>query len=351
MNNDTLIILTPGFPKNEDDTTCLPHIQQFILPLSLHYPNINITIIAFQYPYNSAQYKWHGTSVYSLGGKNKAKIFGLHTWFKAYQLLKRLKLKTNIIGVLSIFHTECALVGNIFCKRNNIKHISWLQGQDAKKTNRYANIIKAKPNELAALSFFLQEEFYKNHGVKPLHIFDNGILESAFPSLNKAVRDLDIIGVGSLIPLKNYSLFVEIINELKKTFPTIKTAIVGEGKEFAKLQQLITDLQLQQHVELLGLKPHAETLNLMNNSKVFLHTSDYEGSCSAILESLHSGCNVVSTCNPANLNYPQFFYSINKTDLIAKLTEFLNEKNVERKRTTYNTIDNTAKQVMDLYLV
>lgn len=346
---ECVVVLSPGFAANEDDTTCLPHIQQFILSLKKLYPEKSIVVIAFQYPFVSRSYDWHGVKVIALGGENKTKLFRLIIWMKAYRHLTKIKNQKRLLGILSIFHTECAVVGSRFAKRNSLKHYSWLQGQDAKAENSYVTRIQAKGDEILCLSEFLQNEFYKNHGVKPKHVIDNGITESAFPILNQNDRPIDILGVGSLIPLKNYSLFIELVHELKNQFPLIKTTIVGKGVEQDKLQIQIDQLGLQENVTLLGLKSHAETLALMNDSKVVLHTSDYEGSCSVLFEALYGGCDVVTTVNPSNLNYPQFFYSTNKQELKEKLIQLLLHNKIERKRVLYNTMDTSAKNIMNLF--
>ena len=72
MNNDeTFVILTPGFPKNEADSTCIPMLQQFVLTLKDLYPQINIVVLSFQYPYFKKTYQWFDITVTSFNGRNK----------------------------------------------------------------------------------------------------------------------------------------------------------------------------------------------------------------------------------------------------------------------------------------
>ena len=47
---NTLIILSPGFAANEEDTTCLPPQQVFVKALNRNFPSLQIIILAFQYP-------------------------------------------------------------------------------------------------------------------------------------------------------------------------------------------------------------------------------------------------------------------------------------------------------------
>lgn len=346
---ECIVLLTPGFAADENDTTCLPHIQQLVLSFKKLYSEQSIIVLSFQYPFAKHTYKWNGVDVISLGGKNRTKFFRLLIWLKAYRRLKRIKHRNNLLGVFSVFHTECALVGTKFSRRNSVRHVSWLQGQDAKADSPYVKRIDAKENEIAALSVFLRDEFYRNFKVKPRYVIDNGLNESAFPQINKGERRIDVLGVGSLTQLKNYSLFIELIAGIKKGFPDIRTAIAGSGDEKENLQKLIREYNLQNNVELLGLKSHQEIFDLMNQSKVVLHTSKYEGSCSVIFEALYSGCKVVSTCNPSELVYPEFYTNTNKNMLYEKLHEFLSEEKPERKRVLYNSMDNSAQTIMSLF--
>ncbi|NNU33983.1 hypothetical protein HK413_07125 [Mucilaginibacter sp. S1162] len=71
----TLIILTPGFPKDEKDTARLPDRQIFVRILNETYPDLNIVVITFQYPSEAAEYSWNGIKVIALGGKNKSGFY------------------------------------------------------------------------------------------------------------------------------------------------------------------------------------------------------------------------------------------------------------------------------------
>ena len=72
--DNTVVLLTPGFAASEDDTTCLPLQQSFVRRLKTIYPELNIEILAFQYPYFIGTYKWHGINVMTFNGKNKGGI-------------------------------------------------------------------------------------------------------------------------------------------------------------------------------------------------------------------------------------------------------------------------------------
>jgi hypothetical protein len=54
-NNEIFIILSPGFPESEADSTCLPMQQQFVRALKEMYPGLDIVVLTFQYPYHQKE--------------------------------------------------------------------------------------------------------------------------------------------------------------------------------------------------------------------------------------------------------------------------------------------------------
>ena len=57
----------------------------------------------------------------------------------------------------------------------------------------------------------------KNYGIVPKHHVPVGIDASMFNAWN-AIRDIDVMGAGSLIPLKRYDLFIQLIQQLVPLF-------------------------------------------------------------------------------------------------------------------------------------
>ncbi len=350
MNKPVVILVTPGFPKDEADTSCLPAFQQFALSVKNKFPENKLVIVAFQYPFERKEYRWNGIDVIALGGKNRSKIFRLIIWMRAYRALKKIVAQHRVSGLVSLWVTECALVADRIAKKHHLNHLIWIIGQDAKASNRYVSRIKPKAEQLMAMSDFLKDEFYKNHAIAPQHVFENGITESIFPELNLKERRIDIFGAGSLIPLKNYSLFIELIVEVKKAMPNVKAEIAGGGEEQRILEALIKMYNLEDNVKLLGPKTHAETLSLMNSSKVFLHTSNYEGNSTVLMEALYSGCKVISTCPLSHHKTENLYISNERDELKKKLLETLSLANASYKRVIFNTMDRSVQGIVNLLL-
>jgi glycosyltransferase involved in cell wall biosynthesis len=348
-NRPCIVVVTPGFPENENDTTCLPAFQQFALSLKHNFPKYTFVFISLQYPFKNGFYFWNGIGVHAIGGKNKRHLFALKTKRMAFKKLNELKETYQIQGLISLWCIDTALVANKFALENNINHLVWIIGQDAKSTNGFVKKIKPKPEQLVAMSDFLKDEFKLNHQIDPQHIVTNGINPTMFEPLNTNQRCIDIIGAGSLIPLKNYSLFIDIIAEVVKHYPSLRVKIVGDGSDKNLLIALIGEYKLQTTIELLGVKTHQETLSLMNQSKVFLHTSHYEGNSTVLMEALHNGCQVVSTQPLSNDPVHNLHIKKSKTDLINCLLDVLGEKK-GTERVTFNTMDDSAKRMMQILL-
>ena len=107
-------------------------------------------------------------------------------------------------------------------------------------------------------------------------------------------RDLDVLGVGSLITLKDFATFIDIVAGLVPVIPQVRACLIGEGPLHAALQQRILEKGLQEHVTLAGRLPRDEVFRVMLRSKVFLHLSRYESQGYVFLEALFAGLPVVS---------------------------------------------------------
>ncbi|QEC56653.1 glycosyltransferase [Flavisolibacter ginsenosidimutans] len=293
----TLIVLTPGFAASEEDSTCLPMQQSLLRTLGENYPQLKIVVLSFQYPYCAKKYNWHKATVYSFNGQNKGGFQRLWLRRKIFATLKRLHRTEKIIGLFSFWYGECAAVGNLFGKRNDIRHCCWLLGQDARKGNSYPQRHFLPPDNLIALSHFIQTEFEKNYGWKPAHVIPPAV-NPQHMAQTADEKDIDLVAAGSLIPLKQYDVFIRAVAEIKKEKPGVKALLIGDGPEKEKLQHLILHYSLFDNIELTGELPHEDVIKIMQRSKVFLHPSSYEGFGVVCLEALYAGAQVVSFVQP-----------------------------------------------------
>jgi len=345
----TLLIITPGFPADENDSTCMPPQQLFVKALKEQHPGLTIIILSLQYPFKAQKYHWHGIPVIAFGGRNRGQILRVFNWMDAWATLKQLSREHEIIGILSFWLGECAMLGNRFSKTNHIPHYCWMLGQDARPGNKYVKLSKASGDWLIALSDALAAEFNKNYGILPKHIIPPGVDISSFGKSVKK-RDIDIIGAGSLIPLKQYHVFIDVVKKLTVSFPGIKTAICGKGPEMAKLKERISQLRLEKNIELKGEMPHTEVLALMQRSKLFLHTSAYEGFGMVLSEALYAGAHVISMVSPMDEMPWQFHKAKNQHDMVAIAAALLKDKTLVHEPVLQYPINTIANKVAGLLI-
>ncbi len=280
---------------------------------------------------------------------HKRKLQRIILWRNIWKTLKNIRRQHTVIGLFSFWCGECAFIGRYFGKRYSIKHYSWICGQDARKTNKWIRFIRPRGQQLAAISFSIVNEFYKNHGIKPAHIIPNAIEPGSFPPPLSQERDIDILGAGSLIPLKQYDLFTDIVASVQKAFPDIKAFHCGVGEEKEKISAQIKSLRLENNFRLLGSTPHEELLQLMQRTKVFLHTSNYEGFSTVCLEALYAGAHVVSFVYPLEHSVPHWHVVNNMEEMKTKVIDILQNPNTEYTPVLLYSMDDSAKAVMKLF--
>lgn len=289
-NKRHLLFLSPGFPGSESETDCIPALQLFLKNLN-ETGLFKISIISLHYPYQRAEYLWHGISVNAFAGKNKKTIKRLLIYKQIIKKARKINSRDPIDHVHSFWLGECSKLGNKIAKDFKIPHSCTLMGQDALQSNRYLKRIKPLP-KLICLSEFHQAALKKSLGKEADLLIGWGIEREM---ANSKAKEIDIIGVGWLNKVKRFHRFIDIIGELKKTFPDIKAEIVGAGEAKEDLQRQIKKGELSENIKLTGGLNREETLLRMEKAKILLHTSDYESFGMVLIEALAKGLKVFST--------------------------------------------------------
>ena len=343
-----LIVLTPGFPENENDSTCLPAQQLFIKKFTEQYPAVSTVVLSFHYPYTTRPYHWNGVLVIPFNGRNKRKGDKLLLWRKAWRSMRALAKQESIWGILSFWCTECALLGHYFSRRYKFRHYCWILGQDAKADNRFVKYIRPAPSELIALSPFLADTFEKNHGIRPAYMIPNAVdgYQKVIPA---SKRNIDILAAGSLIPLKRYDLLITIVSSLTKKFPDLKVVLIGAGPMAPTLENMIKEKKLHHQIEMKGELPHHQVLKLMRHARIFVHPSLYEGFSTVCLEALQAGAHVVSFTDPLQQQVEQWHVAAGETEMEHIIVALLGDPSLEHKSIVPFTMEESAKAIGRLF--
>src|SRR5690606_19017122 len=267
-------------------------------------------------------------------------------WEKVFGRLDRID-RTVGAGLLSWRYSETALIERWYARRRKLRHLCWILGQDARRNNHYARWFRPAQHELVAMSDFLADEFYRNHGVQPSNIVPNAVDPLEFGNNSTTERRIDVLGVGSLIPLKQYNQFIEVVASLKKDNPSIRAVLCGKGPEEGRLRDKIHELCLQENLSLAGEVAHEKTLAMMQQSKILLHPSSYEGYSSACLEALYAGCHVISFTRAENRDIDHWHVVATKDEMIAEATEILNSGDFSS--VLVHTMEDSAGRMVGLF--
>jgi glycosyltransferase involved in cell wall biosynthesis len=114
------------------------------------------------------------------------------------------------------------------------------------------------------------------------------------------VNNFVFISVGRLENRKNYQNLIRSFKKVVDIYPHTRLIILGDGDNRSKLEKIIVDLDIQNHVSLPGFLNNTEVL--VSKSDFFISASLYEGVSNAILESLALGVPVIATDCPSGIS-------------------------------------------------
>lgn len=120
----------------------------------------------------------------------------------------------------------------------------------------------------------------------------------------KNPKGVSILWAGRFIGLKHPEAAIYVAGKLKNEGVVFNMNIIGSGYLEDKMKHLIKSSQLDDYVHLLGSMSPSEVRGYMEDSDIFLFTSDRcEGWGAVLNESMNSGCAVVADGNIGSVPY------------------------------------------------
>lgn len=205
-----------------------------------------------------------------------------------------------VIGIGLLLH---GLYGNILGTVFGKKKILLLMGKnDLALTYPHRQRLQRILLRVAFLADFLgtrgtrsrkwlaEKGFAKEKVFIPHNVFDFGVF-----SPRSLIKKYDMIYVGLLSPYKRIDLLLEVVHKLvsEKHLGNPRLAIVGDGKSRGKLERQCRQLKLSRHVDFLQPGDASYVCDLLNQSRVFVMTSQGEGLPMAMVEAMSCGLPVV----------------------------------------------------------
>ncbi|HOY07221.1 MAG TPA: glycosyltransferase [Saprospiraceae bacterium] len=340
-----LLLLTPGFAASEQDYNCIPPLQLYVRAMQKR--GFEIQIVSFEYPFRDEPQDWFGAPVVSANGQNR-RWLRWRTWSRVFRYAGQM-IRTQKPDLIHSFWLGPAwVIGDRLARKWNIPHWTTLMGQDARSSNRYLRRLRpGHTPRLIALSPFHAEVFQKNTGLTAAHLIPWGVDADETPRTQSRERPIDILGVGSLIPVKNWEKWLQCVAIVRKSEPAIRAELIGEGPLLQHLKKKAHEWGLADTVRFTGSLPRPEVMTRMCMAKVLLHTSDYESFGFILPEAAMNGCRLVST--PVGIG-PEMAECADKPEQLAALAlnairqPFLQEANLPF------TIEKAADDYQRLFL-
>lgn len=295
--NRNLLYISPGFAADEKDTSCIPYLQDFFHALIKSVPSENVKIISLHYPFSIKTYEWHGIKVYPCGGANRGGFYKPMIWNRAYSYFRQIHREQAVDILHSFWFSECCYVGQKIAAKKKIPHVCTIVGQDSFQKNRYSNRINTSWLTMVAPTEFSKNLFLKRYPNSGCDIIPFGVDLDAIQMIPESSRTVDLLGVGSLIPLKSYDVFIGIMEQLCSVRKNLKAVIVGDGPERKNLEEMVRKKGLKDNILFKGNIQRTEVLEIMSQSRILLHPSSYETFGMVYAEALHSGMAIVSRAN------------------------------------------------------
>jgi len=345
-SNKHILIFTPGFPKDESDGSCLPTVQNYVRELA-ESKKVEVTVLSLHYPFKARSYRWNGIKVLSLGGANRKYPSRFFWWNKALNTLRQIHKEKPVDVIHSFWMHECAMLGNRFAQHLKVPQVITLMGQDMKPPNRFVQFMDQQKVILAALSDF-QPQLHKTGIRQPDIIIPFGLPDRERGWVKHHSKSIDVLGVGSLIKLKDYEQFIRVIDLLKKEQPEITAEIVGDGVERTNLLRLISELDLTKNVKLTGQLSRKEVYEKMSRARVFLHASDYETQGYVFNEALLANIPIVSKM--VGIAEESYYWKIANDDIgMAKSLKHFIHNEVEIPDKANIRMEDTVSEYLNLY--
>ena len=260
--------------------------------------------------------------------------------------------KATVIATL--FRKKCKIISHIHGNNkimNTLNLKTLLFNLRSKYVNRFIWVSDSSLNDY----------YFKNNIVDKSIVLHNVINQKEIikkSKLYKCDREYDLIFLGRLGYPKNVVRFIKIVKMIKKKKNDVNVAIVGDGPDRNQIENLIEDYNLINNIKVYGFQ--SNPYPILNNSKILVMTSIYEGTPMCALEAQSLGKPIIATpvdglIDIVENGYNGFLSNIDE-ELVDNILLILNKKNysyysknsIDRFK-EINGLENYLKTIKDIY--
>lgn len=230
--------------------------------------------------------------------------WGLKQWIKSYAQL--ISEHISACGRPSLIHAHTYLGGAVAKCIADSHHIpylitehytGWMTGHYRRSHLSIATSAFAHARAVTSVSSALADSLKSLAGISA-SVLPNFIDTTLFAPIDRQTTErLTVLGVGDLIPRKQWGHLIEAIKIIKSSFRQIQLYIIGEGSELGRLQQLVFSSELESVVTFTGIASKREVATAMHSADILVQCSHTETFGLTAIEALCSGLEVVTYDN------------------------------------------------------
>ena len=211
-----------------------------------------------------------------------------------------------LIDTFSTANFYYALLTSQLCRFFSLKYLPILHGGNLpyrlKQNPRLSSLIFKNSYQNIAPSGYLKYEFEKE-GYKTI------LIPNVIPIANYTFKERKKIApkllyLRAFAKIYNPSMAVEVLKELKKTYPKAILCMIGPDKDgtLDDVLQLINTYKLEDSVEITGVLSKEEWHEKSEDYDIFINTTNVDNTPISIIEAMALGLPIVST-NVGGLPY------------------------------------------------
>ncbi len=158
----------------------------------------------------------------------------------------------------------------------------------------YKRIFKQNKFAAIGISDIVSNSIKETYNIKTIFTIYNGINYNRFYNPKSLLeREYDFILVARLAYMKNHDMLIDAMNIVHQSLKNSKLILLGDGELRQELINKVESLNLNQNVIFMGNISNVETF--LQNSKIFVMTSHWEGNPLSLMEACAAGCLIIST--------------------------------------------------------
>lgn len=155
----------------------------------------------------------------------------------------------------------------------------------------------------AVCKTYKARQYLQRKGFQRVRVIPVGVTMSLFfPGSREDTETSELLTVGNLIPLKNYSLLLDVFRQLSNMKPNVRLTIIGTGPEQTRIINYLKQYGLMDRVEMIKKVPNNKLQHYYSRANIFLLFSKVEVFGMVMLEAMACGCPVVATPLPGAID-------------------------------------------------